>query len=355
MNHKERGLAPFRKTECDRFPMWFGGDPKVEENVRIFLDAKSLDEALYDTLGIDYKTIRPRYNGKPLETFSDGSRMTEWGIKRGGSYWGQSLTHPLHDAETLHDVNAYKGFPDPDDFITKFTEEQILWAKDYCLIAGSWAPFFHESVELIDMEEFFVKLYTNPAVCEAVIERCFEFNFELDRRVFEQNKGLVDMYFIGNDFGSQRALLMSPDMWRKYYKPYLAKLMEQAKNNGCVTAIHSCGDIHEIIGDLIEIGVDAINPVQVSAANMSPEKLISEFGDACVFFGGIDEVKFLQFGTEEESRTETRRIIDILGKHNRYIVAASHDYLLPEIPAQNIVAMFDEAKKYGCGKKSSFS
>jgi uroporphyrinogen decarboxylase len=143
---------------------------------------------------------------------------------------------------------------------------------------------------------------------------------------------------------------MSPDMWRKYYKPYIAKLIEQARGNGCVTAIHSCGDIHEIIGDLIDIGVDAINPVQVSAANMGPEKLAREFGSDCVFFGGVDEVKFLQCGTEAESRAETRRIIDILGKNGRYIVAASHDYLLPEISAQNIVAMFDEAKRYGRGR-----
>lgn len=353
MNHRERGLAPFKRLECDRFPMWFGGAPEVSENIRSLLGAADADEALYDILGIDYKTIRPKYDGKPLEKYSDGTWMTEWGVVRGGAHWGQPLTHPLHGAETVADVEAYKGYPDPDDYITKFTDEEIEWARGYCLVGGSWSPIFHESIELIDMEEFFVKLYTNPAVCEAVIERCFSFNHELDRRVFEQNKGLVDMYFIGNDFGSQRALLMSPDMWRKFYKPYIAKLVAQAKANGCVTAIHSCGDIHDIIGDLIEIGIDAINPVQVSAANMDPVKLVGEYGSDCVFFGGIDEVKFLQFGTEEESRAETRRIIDILGKHGRYIVAASHDYLLPEIPARNIAAMFDEAKKYGCGARGS--
>ena len=349
MNHKERGLAPFKRLECDRYPMWFGGAPEVADNIRLQLNAKSVDEGLYEILGIDYKTIRPKYNGKPLEKFSDGTWMTEWGVVRGGVHWGQPLSHPLHYAETVRDVDEYKGFPNPDDFITKFSCDEIEWAKDYCLIGGSWSPIFHESVELVDMEEFFVRMYTNPSVCEAIINRCFEFNYELDRRVFEQNKGLVDMYFIGNDFGSQRALLISPEMWRKFYKPYLAKLVAQAKKNGCVTAIHSCGDIHNIIGDLIEIGVDAINPIQTSAANMDPEKLVMEFGDDCVFFGGIDEVKYLQFGTEEEVRMETRRIIDILGDKGRYIVAASHDYLLPEMQAENIIAMYDEAKLYGCG------
>jgi uroporphyrinogen decarboxylase len=141
-------------------------------------------------------------------------------------------------------------------------------------------------------------------------------------------------------------------MWRKFFKPRVAKLIGQAKKAGCVTAIHSCGDIHSIIGDLIEIGVDAINPIQVSAKSgrMDPVKLVNEFRDECVFFGGIDENDMLLRHTPEEVRAETRRIIDTLGKYGRYIVAASHDYLLPEVPAENIVAMYEEAKLYGTGK-----
>jgi uroporphyrinogen decarboxylase len=330
--------------------MWIGGAPEVFAGIQDLLHASTEDAAIYDILGIDYKTIRPAYRGPELEKFDDGTWMTEWGIRRGGLHWGQPLTHPLRDAVTVSDVEAYKGFPDPDDFITKYTPDQEEWARDYCLIGGCWSPFFHDSTELVDMEEFFVKMYTDPDVCEAIIARCCEFYLEVDRRTFADNPGKIDMYFMGNDFGSQRALLMSPDMWRKFYKPHVAKLIAQAKRNGCVTAIHSCGDIHEIIGDFIEIGVDAINPIQIGAEHMRPEDLIEEFGADCVFFGGIDENNILQYATEEEVRAETRRIIDILGRHGRYIVAASHDYLLPEIPARSIVAMFDEAKKYGTGR-----
>jgi uroporphyrinogen decarboxylase len=330
--------------------MWYGGAPEVTDNIVSHLGASGSDDALYDILGIDYKTIRPVYNGKPLEKFDDGSWMTEWGVVRAGLHWGQAVTHPLGGAESVADVDAWKGAPDPKDFIYRFTPEQEEWAKDYCVIGGTWAPFFHDSIELMDMEEFFIKLYTHPAVAEAIIERCFEFYYELDRLVFEANPGKIDMYFIGNDFGSQRALLISPDMWRQFYKPRIAKLIAQARSHGCVTAIHSCGDIHNIIGDFIEIGVDAINPIQIGADNMRPEDLMAEFGADCVFFGGIDENEVLQYGTEDEVRAETRRIIDTLGKHGRYIVAASHDYLLPEIPAASIVAMFDEAKKYGTGR-----
>ncbi len=350
MIHKERGLAPFLSQKMDRYPMWFGAAPEVAENMKELLGAFTENEALYGIIGIDYKTIRPQYKGPKLPKFDDGTWMSEWGVKRGGAHYGQALSHPLEGAETVEEVENYKGYPNPDDFEVVITEEQKAWAEDYCVIGGCWSPFFHDSTELMDMEEFFVNMYTNEAVAQAIIEKCFEFYYELDRRVFEANPNTIDMYFMGNDFGSQRALLMAPDMWRKFYKPYVAKLIAQARKNGCVTAIHSCGDIHEIIGDFIEIGVDAINPIQVNAENMKPEALVNEFGADCVFFGGIDENEILQFGTEQEVRDETRRIIDILGKHGRYIVAASHDYLLPEIPARNIVAMFDEAKRYGTGK-----
>ncbi len=349
MNARERGLAPFHKKSLDRYPMWFGGAPEVIENLTKLTGALSSDSALYDHIGIDYKTLRPKYVGKPLEKYADGSFMSEWGLVRGGAYYGQALTHPLAGVETVAEVEKYP-FPNPDDFDCTFTQEEIEWAKDYCLIGGSWAPFFHDSTELMGMEEFYVNMYSNPEVVEAIISKCFEFYYELDKKTFANNKGLVDMYFIGNDFGSQRALMFSPDMWRKFYKPYMKKLIGQARDNGCVTAVHSCGDIHEIIGDLIEIGVDAINPIQVNAEHMNPEDLVKQFGADCVFFGGIDENELLSYGTPQQVKDETKRIIDILGKHGRYIVAASHDYILPEIPAKNVLSMFMAAKEYGTGK-----
>jgi len=348
MNSKERGLAPFHRKTLDRFPMWYGAAPEVTLGIMHELNCEDADTALYHSLGLDYMTIRPKYTGEPLSVYEDGTRLSEWGILRGGVHWGQALSHPMANFSTFTEVEGYP-FPDLKDWDTKYSAEEIARTSDHCLIGGTWAPFFHDSTELMGMEKFFVEMYENPALAESVIAHCFEFYYELDRRTFADNPGITDMYFIGNDFGSQRALLMSPDMWRRFYKPYVAKLIEQARKAGCVTAVHSCGDIHEIIPDFIEIGVHAINPIQVNAANMSPEALIKEFGCGVVFFGGIDENEILQFGSEQQVRDETRRIIDILGAYGRYIVAASHDYILPEIPVRNVIAMFDEAKKYGTG------
>ncbi len=348
MNNKERGLAPFKRRQMDRFPMWYGADPAFTGNLVAVTGGRDEEDALYNLIDIDYKTIRPVYVGKPLKTYEDGSVDTIWGVRRNGYYYGMSVTHPMAGFDSVEEVNKYK-FPDPNDFDVSISTGQQEWAENHCLIGGSWAPFFHDSVELTGMEKFFIDMYVNPSFAMAVIEKCFEFYYELDRRTFEKHSDIIDMYFIGNDFGSQRQLLVPPDIWRKYYKPYLKKLIEQAKSNGCVTAIHSCGSIRSIIQDLLEIGVDAINPIQINADNMDPVELINEFGSDAVFFGGIDENHILMNCTPEKVREETKRIIDILGKYGRYIVAPSHDYLIPEVPAENVSAMYDEAKKYGLG------
>ena len=348
MTHKERALAPFLRKSMDRFPLWYKGAPETTDNIRCTLGAVTDDDALYSILDLDYKTINPSYNGPKQEYYADGTWLNEWGVRRGGYHYGIPLSAPLSSAETPTDVKAYPS-PDPTWYDVKITEEQKVWTNNYCVIGGYWGPLFSDATELLGMENFFIQMYTNEKLVYAVLDKCYEFYYELDRLTFEANPGIIDMYFICNDFGTQQNLFVSPDMWRKFFKPYIKSLIEQAKKYGCVTTLHSCGAISGIINDLIDCGIDAINPIQVNAVGMEPEKLINEFKDDCVFFGGIDENDILLHRSENEVRDETRRIIDILGKYGRYIVAASHDYLLPEVPVRNIIAMYDEAKKYGLG------
>ena len=350
MTHKERGLAPFSAKKLDRFPMWYGGDPQTTRNIVDFLGAKDENDALYNILGIDYKTYRPRYTGPALKDYGDGSHDTVWGVRREGYFYGQAKSHPLDDIVDLYDLDKRYCFPDPALWDAAISQEEKKESEGFCVIGGSWAPFFHDSIELMNMERFMMEMYDQPDLAHAIISRAFEFYYDQTRRAFEQSPGFIDFMFIGNDFGSQRALLMSPAHWREYYKPHLKKMVDLAHRHGGVAGLHSCGDIHSIFPDLIEIGMDAVNPIQVNAENMDPVVLKREYGKDIVFFGGIDENVILLTGTERQVRDETRRIIDILGHDGRYIVAASHDYLLPEVPARNIVAMFDEAKQYGTGR-----
>ena len=344
MNHKERVLSVFKEEKPDRFPMWFGGASETLENLKIFLDVASHEEVL-EEIGIDFRTVRPEYAGPPLKTYDDGSWETFWGIRRKGEHYGQAITHPLEQAENVEQVENY-DWPNIEDWSFEHLEQEIEKYKEYAIIGGSWAPFFHDTAELMGFENMLIKMLEKPKIVEAVVDRCFRFYYNLSEKMFEMVGDRIDLFFVGNDFGAEKDLLFSPDLWRKFFKKRFKKLVDLGREYDIYFAIHSCGDISSIIPDLIEIGVDALNPIQISTKGMNPKRIFDKYGEELIFFGGIDVREILEKGTQEEVAKETRRIIDILGGYDRYITAPSHDYLLPEIPPENIVTMYEESMKY---------
>lgn len=344
MNSKERTYAAFANAGWDRLPMWYGAEPDTTRNVIDFLHLSTEDELL-EAMKIDMRTVRPRYVGPELKRYPDGTFDTYWGIRRGGGFWGIALNTPLAHAETVADVEAH-AFPSADWFDVRFTEADRRLSEQYYVIGGMWSPFWHDTLELLGLEKMLVDMKANPAVVEAVLERTFAMHYEVSVRAFEANPRLIDMFWFANDFGTQKGLIMHPEMWRKFFKPRIKKLADLGHKHGLKVAMHSCGDVHAIIPDLIEIGIEVLNPIQISAANMDPVVLKREYGKDLIFFGAIDYNHVLNHGTEAEVRAEVRRIIDILGRDGQFIVAPSHDLMMAEVPARNIWAMYDEAASY---------
>ena len=133
-------------------------------------------------------------------------------------------------------------------------------------------------------------------------------------------------------------MLFSPEDWRRYFKPALARLFNTAKSRGVRVMYHICGSPIAIIPDLIDIGMDILMPLQLGTKDMDPTFLKREFGKDITFWGGVDTQHLLPYGTPDEVRAEVRRLIDILGQDGGYVLASSHD-LLGDVPVQNIVAM----------------
>lgn len=345
MNSKERVRGSFTGHNFDRLPMWYGAEPGTTVNMIKHLNVSS-EEELMQELSIDFRTIRPRYIGPELKRWEDGRFETYWGLVRGGGFWGIALNAPLEQAQTTDDINGLYTFPKTEWFDAAFTGEDKKLAEQYCIIGGMWSPFWHETLELFGLEKMFENMYDNPALVEAVIERVIDFNYDITKEAFEVNKGLIDVFWFANDFGTQCNLIMNPQMWRKYFKPGTRKLAELGHQYGVKVAMHSCGDVHEIIPDLIEIGIEILNPIQPTAANMDPVHLKKEYGKDLIFFGAIDVTEILNHGSPEDVRRETRRIIDILGYDGKYIIAPSHDLMMEEIPPENIAAMYNEGRRY---------
>jgi uroporphyrinogen decarboxylase len=324
--------------------MWYGAEPGTTNNVLELLKLDT-EEELLRYFDVDFRTIRPRYIGPELKTYDDGTFETMWGIKRGGGFWGMALNHPLAEVHSVAELKEYH-FPQTEWFDTRFTQEDEELSRQYAIIGGMWAPFWHDAIDLFSIEKMFVELYTNPVLIMEVVDRCFQLHYEVTRKCFEENSDHIDVFFFANDYGTSNCLIIDPDLWRKYFKPYQKKLADLGHQYGIHVAMHSCGDIHQIIPDLIEIGVEILNPIQVSVPNMDPAILKREYGKDLVFFGAIDYNQLLNFGTPEEVRAGVRSMIDILGNDGRYIVAPSHDLMMEEVPPENIVALYDEALRY---------
>jgi uroporphyrinogen decarboxylase len=324
---KERVLAALKHKQPDHTPLWHGV-PKKEVMDGLFQHYQVRDEeALLRAIGDDFRWAAECGWRHP-------ERSDPWPFKMAGA-------NPAA-CETVAQVDALP-WPDPKYVHVSGVRERCQKVSDCAIMGGSWAPFFHEIGWIMGQEEYLVKMYTHPAVVEAFTEHVVDFHLAANERVFQVAGDLMDFYFFGNDFGTQRGLLISVEHFRRFVLPGVRRLAEQAHSYGLHVWLHSCGSVRAIIPDLIDVGVEALHPVQVSAAGMSAEELGREFRGKLMFIGGIDVHHLLREGTPEEVRQAVR--------HNKrhlcpgYAVSPSHEAVLPDVPIPNLVAMFDEAKK----------
>jgi len=340
MNSKERVLTAFEHRVPDRVPLWYGASDGLTQKLMKKLGASD-EEDLMQKLHIDFRRVKERYVGPPL-----GSKNF-WGVERHGFYYGQPMSHPLEYAETIEDVMNYPHWPSPDWFdFSELAKQCDAWSE-YSIIGGPWVVIFTDATELVGMEEFFIKMHTHPEVMQAVIKKVSDFYYEIAVRFFEAVGDKIDIFFFGEELGTQDALLISLNHWRKFCKPDIERIFELGRQAGYKTMFHSCGAVREIMPDLVELGLDALNPVQVAAKDMDLAELKTQFGDKLTFHGAIDHQSILSRGTEDDVRREVRRVIDIMSPNGGYCLAASHDLMLDEFPAENVIAMYDEAFRYG--------
>jgi uroporphyrinogen decarboxylase len=202
-----------------------------------------------------------------------------------------------------------------------------------------WSAHFQDTCAAFGMETALVKMITEPEMYNAVCNKVIEFYLKANEIYYEATKGKLDAVLIGNDLGSQTALMLSPDMIRKFVLPGTEKFVEQAKSYGLKVIHHSCGAIYDIIPDLIIAGVDVIHPIQALAKGMEPQRLKDNFGDKVSFCGGVDAQELLVNGTPKEV---TNKILELKQIFNTgLIISPSHEAILPDIRPENIKALYD--------------
>jgi len=343
MTHRERQLAAIRHELTDRVPV----DATYIETIAAIADYLGLpndEEAILNRLGIDgrYVTAWPYLGKMPTNQTQDIS--SEWGTVTGNDY-GTAHWYPLADAESIAEVEAYPWWPDPARYDFQNVAAMAKKAVEQYAVRGPyWKPLFCQVCELMGMEEAMIKMSVAPAVFEAALERVFQHVYVYSRHLLDACDNALDIYCLGDDFATQRGLLFSPAQWRQFLKPRFSRLFSLAKERGKFVWFHSCGDITAVLPDLIEIGLDVWETVQLHTLPISPQALKREYGKDLTFFGAINTQR-LPFVSSAEVKEETLQCIEVLGEGGGYICGPDH-HIKPDVPAENTVTLFDTATAY---------
>jgi uroporphyrinogen decarboxylase len=374
ITHRDRVMKALNHQEPDRVPVDFGGTrvstivSGAYEGLRRYTGVGS------ETLFIDRTSGRVRPGDEILERFDVDTRMLplqtpvrrsermelpasyedQWGVvwrvTSDGRYY--VWKPPFAGKSSIHDLSTHR-WPDPDApglaEGLRARAKALRVSTDCAIVLELPGRVFSLGQNLCGFEDWLVTLVTDARFARALLDKGVEIESQMVRTILGAVGDNVDVILCAtDDLGMQTGPLISPDLYRKLIKPFQRGLFNTIKNHTEAKLLfHSDGAIVPLIGDLIDIGVEVLNPVQVSAAGMGDTKwLKKEFGQHLSFWGAVDTQHILPFGTPEQVKEEVKRRIEDLASGGGYVLASVHN-VQAEVPPENIRAMLEAAKQYG--------
>lgn len=345
MTPKERWLAVLNHELPDRIPMDFWGTPEVWDMLKQHFGVTENLEVM-KRLRVDYLIpVAPRYVGPTLSPDYDmyGNRH-RW-ISYGGGSYEECIEHRLGGYDSIDEIEANYTWPSADWFDFSVLPEQIAGKDAYPIRGGGSEPFL-EYAKLRGIEQAYIDLALNPELVAHCLDRLFDFAYEYTTRIYEAIPGKVNISYVAEDFGGQETLLFSPRIIREVLIPRMKRMIDLAHQAGAYVFFHSDGAIRQIIPDMIEAGIDLLNPLQWRCEGMERDGLKRDFGDQVALHGGVDNQQTLAFGSVEEVRAEVRYNIEVLGVGGGYILAPCHNIQIAS-PLANILAMYETGHECG--------
>ena len=255
-----------------------------------------------------------------------------------GVQWDQSVDKDIgvvcNQVITPENLDDY-AFPDPHDPRRWEPYGALADRPGEFHVANLGFSLFERAWTLYGMENLLMARVSDPPFAHRLLDRIIEFNLAIVEHACAYD---VDAMMFGDDWGSQRGLLMGPDLWRTYIKPRVRAMYQAVRAHGKYVFIHSCGKVDELFPDLIESGLHCFNPFQPEVIDVYEAKRV--YGNQLSFYGGISTQKTLPSGTPEQTREEVRRLLDTVGKDGGYIASPSHD-VPPDAQPENIAAMIE--------------
>lgn len=373
MNSRERALAALNRHEVFPIPTDVMENliyPDLERDLcRHFGFAPEDHEGLLQALNAHARWGKPAYIGPALEeapvqppsSFPQKKAARNiWGGWSGLNSFTSEIERPMAALDSVEEVDGYP-WPDPgwydyarigwlENSSSEYPDIKV-WAnrhEDKLRIVGGFLPIFCRIMDLTGMEEGLMITATRPDLTEALVSHITDFLEEHYRRLAVAGAGLIDVMAFGDDFASQQGLMLQPALWRRYFMPAWKRLFAVAHRHGMKAMFHSCGSVRPVLGDLIDAGMDIFEVVQTTAKDMEAEPLKRDFGRDVAFYGAVDTQHLLPRGTPDEVRGEVRRLADVLGEGGGYVLGNAH-ILMEDVPKENVLALFDEARTYRAG------
>lgn len=337
MTSRERVLRAIAHLPTDRMPADYHATQQVTDRLLQHLGLPDI-EALLQLLQIDMRRVWFSYT-LPDIVDAEGYVHNMWGLRTHPGKTGKVLS-PFTEETTVDAVYAHP-WPTADMLDYHGIAEQCQTHENYITYGSPWCPFFHEIGWLIGQENYLIWMHTRPELIEAITDCIVSFEIEVTRRFLQACNGKLDIAFFGNDFGTQRGLLISPELFQRFLRKPLKRFYDLAHEYGCKVMQHSCGSVRDIIPWLAADGVDILNPIQIRANGMELPALAQQYGSTITFHGGVDTQHTLPFGTPDEVREQVRSYRTLTRENGGYILCSSQDFI-EDIPEENILAMYEE-------------
>ena len=374
MTHRERVLAAFAHRQPDCVPIDLGGTrvssivaegyTKLLESCGIaagsapvlsdrMMRSVHVDERLQEHLDIDTRLVMPKGPTRsPVVELGSNRYRDAWGVERvhkPGTYYYEQEMFPLAGDISIQDLKSYPWPEANDPGMAEGLRERLAWVRentDCAAVLMLPAPFVHYSQYLRGFEDWYMDFHLNPGLLEALFDRILEITMVWARLGLEAVGRDVDVIICSDDMGAQNGLQVSHEHFTRFFRPRLEKYFRQIHEMSTAPlALHSCGSVASIIDDLIEIGIKGINPVQVTAAGMEPVELKRKYRGRMLFWGAMDTQNVLPRGSVRDVERMVEQRIEEMGEGGGYILAACHN-IQPDVPADNIRAMFARAREY---------
>jgi uroporphyrinogen decarboxylase len=348
---KERVLTTIRHQPPDRVPIDCWMSDAARENIRNYYrfppeedSYESWHTLVMERFHVDFRWPKLPYIGPLLKKYPDGSWESEWGVIRKGYGGGVPITHPLRDARKISEIENYP-YPVSDWYDFSGLANYCQKNSQYAIIGGSYFPFFTQSCTLMGMDRVMTNLYDAPVLVEALMNKLVDVHISLTEKWLSAAPGMIDIIICTDDYGSTENLLISPNHWRKYIRPMLQRVVDYTHSRGLRFMLHSDGAIREIIPDLIDIGVDILNPIETDSKGMDYVAIKRDFGKHLAFHGAMSSIKIVQESAESIVQ-EVYQLIKCLAKGGGYIFTTCN-VLTEDTPVENIEAVYRAAYMYG--------